>query len=49
MLESYNKFFSKRAYLHHYLGEGMEEETFKSTDECISKLIEEYEEIETLH
>lgn len=49
MLENYNKFLSKRAFLHHYMEEGMEEETFSRTNEGISKLIEEYEEIENSH
>lgn len=46
MMNNYNKLFSKRVFLHHYFGEGMEEETFNMTNENISKLIAEYEEIE---
>lgn len=46
MMNNYNKLFSKRVFLHHYMGEGMEEETFSMTHENISKLIAEYEEIE---
>lgn len=46
MLESYNKFLTKRAFLHHYIGEGMEEETFSRSTEGILKLIEEYKEME---
>lgn len=45
--ENYNKLLRKKAFLHHYFGEGMEEETFGTTNENISKLIAEYDEIET--
>lgn len=47
-MENYNKLLSKRAFVHHYTGEGMEEETFSKTNESISKLIAEYEEIENV-
>lgn len=44
--EKYNKLLKKNAFLHHYIGEGMEEGIFDTTNESISKLIAEYEEIE---
>lgn len=47
MMENYNKLFSKRAYLHHYIGEGMDEESFNVTNDNISKLIEEYDQVES--
>lgn len=46
MMNNYHKLFSKRVFLHHYTGEGMEEETFSMTNENILKLITEYEQIE---
>jgi len=45
-MEKYNKLLTKRAFLHHYTGEGMEEGAFGMVNESISKLIAEYEEIE---
>lgn len=45
-MESYNKLLTKRAFLHHYIKEGMEEGEFFTVKENISKLIEEYEQIE---
>lgn len=47
IMDSFNKLLSKKAFVHHYVGEGMEEGMFHTTDESISKLIEEYEKIET--
>lgn len=47
MLNSYKKLLSKRVFLHHFIGEGMDEETFTMANENISKLITEYEEIES--
>lgn len=49
MLDNYNKFLSKRAFLHYYTEEGMEEYTFSKTNEGILKLIAEYEDIEKSH
>lgn len=46
IMKNYNKLLSKQAFIHHYTGEGMEEEIFSKTNENISNLIEEYEEIE---
>jgi len=45
-MKNYNKLLTKRVFLHHYTGEGMDEATFDATNENISKLIAEYEEIE---
>lgn len=46
MMGNYNKLLAKRAFIHHYTGEGMEEEMFGITKESISSLIAEYEGIE---
>ncbi|VVC37355.1 Hypothetical protein CINCED_3A023846 [Cinara cedri] len=48
LMKNYNKLLSKRVFVHHFTGEGMEEEMFSKTTESISKLIAEYEEIENL-
>lgn len=45
-MKNYNKLLTKRAFLHHYIGEGMDEVEFSLANENISKLIVEYEEIE---
>lgn len=46
MIGNYNKMLDKRAFVHHYTGEGMEESMFSVTKESISNLIAEYEGIE---
>lgn len=46
-MENYNMLLKKRAFLHHYTKEGMEEMEFHAAKENISKLIEEYEKIES--
>lgn len=45
-MENYNKLLSKRVFLHHYIGEGMDEGSFNATNENMSKLIEEYDQID---
>lgn len=37
---------TKRVFLHHYTGEGMDEVIFDTANGNISKLVAEYEEIE---
>ncbi|KAF0765155.1 tubulin alpha-2 chain-like [Aphis craccivora] len=45
-MKNYNKLLTKRVFLHHYTGEGMDEAIFDTANGNISKLIAEYEEIE---
>ena len=46
LLCQYRSMFHKRAFLHWYTGEGMDEQEFCSAEEGIVKLIEEYKECE---
>ncbi|XP_008186957.1 tubulin alpha-2 chain [Acyrthosiphon pisum] len=46
-MNNYNKLLTKRVFLHHYTEEGMDEATFHTANGNISKLIAEYEEIES--
>lgn len=46
MMVNYNKMLAKRAFIHHYTGEGMEEGMFGTAKESISSLIAEYDEID---
>lgn len=46
IMKNYNKLLTKRVFLHHYMGVGMDEAIFDTANENISKLIAEYEEIE---
>jgi len=46
-MNNYNKLLTKRVFLHHYTEEGMDEATFDIANGSISKLIAEYEEIES--
>ncbi|XP_015513888.2 tubulin alpha-3 chain [Neodiprion pinetum] len=41
----YDLMFKKRAFVHHYIGEGMEEEEFQDARDDIAALIEDYKEI----
>lgn len=42
----FDAMFKKKAFLHHYLAEGMEQSVFKEAREDISALMEDYNEIE---
>lgn len=45
-MEGYNRLLSKRAYVHHYAQEGMDEGIFGAANGSVSQLIAEYEEID---
>lgn len=44
LLSQFKSMLDKRAYIHWYLGEGMEEEEFHSAEEGLQSLIDEYNE-----
>ncbi|XP_050546811.1 tubulin alpha-2 chain-like [Daktulosphaira vitifoliae] len=46
LLKKYDTLTKKRAFMHHYVGEGMEEGIFTSAKQNIIKLIADYEEVE---
>ncbi|XP_044013438.1 tubulin alpha chain-like isoform X2 [Aphidius gifuensis] len=47
LVSKYNIMFKKRAFVHHYIGEGMDESFFVDAKNDIYALIEDYKEIET--
>ncbi|XP_055907740.1 tubulin alpha-1C chain-like [Eupeodes corollae] len=48
MLSKYNQLFNRRAFLHHFMSEGLEESTFREASEDICSLISDYQEVEGL-
>ncbi|XP_057655255.1 tubulin alpha chain-like [Diorhabda carinulata] len=46
ILRKFNVMFAKRAFVHHYVGEGMEEEEFRDAKEDMKCLIMDYNEVE---
>ncbi|KAK0163312.1 hypothetical protein PV327_007009 [Microctonus hyperodae] len=46
LLRKYKLMFRKKAFLHHYIGEGMEESQFVEAQEDIQTLIRDYQEVE---
>ncbi|XP_011298159.1 tubulin alpha chain isoform X1 [Fopius arisanus] len=47
LLKKYNLMLAKRAFVHHYIGEGMEESVFSEAKEDITALIQDYKEVDT--
>lgn len=47
LLSKYNLMLSKRAFVHHFVGEGMEESEFSDAKEDLKALISDYSEIDT--
>lgn len=45
ILHKFNLMYSKRAFVHHYVGEGMEEAEFQDAKEDIHALILDYKEV----
>ncbi|XP_043268934.1 tubulin alpha chain-like [Venturia canescens] len=43
---NYDLMFKKRAFMHHYIGEGMEEAVFKEARDDVAALVEDYKEVE---
>ncbi|XP_072399952.1 tubulin alpha chain-like isoform X1 [Diabrotica undecimpunctata] len=46
ILRKFNLMLAKRAFIHHYVGEGMEEEEFRDAKEDVKCLIMDYKEVE---
>ena len=46
LTRKYDLMYQKRAFFHHYIGEGMEEDFFKEAREDMMTLINDYKEIE---
>lgn len=46
ILQKFNLMFSKRAFVHHFIGEGMEEGEFSESKEDLNCLILDYQEVE---
>ncbi|XP_044736094.1 tubulin alpha chain-like isoform X1 [Chrysoperla carnea] len=46
LLNKFDSMYKKRAFVHHYVGEGMEEGEFKNARDDIEALIQDYKELE---
>lgn len=46
ILHKFNKMYNKRAFIHHYVGEGMEEGEFDEAKKDLTALIDDYKEVE---
>ena len=47
LARKFDLMYQKRAFVHHYVGEGMEESIFQDARENMAALIEDYKEVET--
>lgn len=47
LARKYDLMYKKRAFVHHFVGEGMEEEVFGEARDDIATLINDYKEVES--
>lgn len=47
LVNKFNKLYERRAFIYHYVGEGMEESTFFDATSNICQLISDYQEVES--
>lgn len=47
LVNKFNKLHERRAFVYHYVGEGMEESTFEDATSNICQLIQDYQEVES--
>lgn len=46
LVRKFDLMFQKRAFVHHYVGEGMEEDCFGEARDNVLALIDDYKEVE---